>query len=333
MQSKTIIHDCELSSFFVEKRIRMKTKAERFFTNPIIICIFALLSCMLWGSATPCIKTGYQMFHIDSHDIGTVFVFAGLRFFLAGILTILVTSLISKRFLYPTKGNWGHVLELGMVQTVIQYIFFYIGLANASGIKSCIVQGTNVFIALLVASLIFKMEKLTLQKIAGCLVGFTGIVLVNVVGKAKDTAGFTFLGEGFVILSIVAYSFSSVMVKRFSQTELSYTLSGYQFLFGGMVLTILGYIMGGRIHGFTVTSTILLIYMAFISATAYTLWGLLLKYNPVGKVTVFSCTTPVFGVIMSAIFLKEGSQVSPVVIVIALLLICVGITMVNRSKD
>lgn len=311
----------------------MKTKAESFFTKPITVCICALISCMLWGSATPCIKTGYKLFQIDSSDIGTVLLFAGLRFFLAGVLTILVTSLISGRFLYPTKGNVLHVLELGMVQTVIQYIFFYVGLAHASGIKSCIVQGTNVFIALLVASLIFKMEKLTLQKVVGCMVGFVGIVLVNVVGKTADATGFSFLGEGFVILSIVAYSFSSVMVKRFSQTELSYTLSGYQFLFGGFVMILLGLALGGKLKGFTVISTVLLIYMAFISATAYTLWGLLLKYNPVGKVTVYSCTTPVFGVIMSAVFLHENGGTSPWVIVISLVLICIGITVVNRSKN
>ncbi len=311
----------------------MNTGMEKIFTNQVVVCICAIISCLLWGSATPCIKTGYKLFQIESNDIGTVFLFAGIRFFLAGILTIMVTSIISRKFLYPTKGNRLHVMELGMVQTVIQYIFFYIGLAHASGMKSCIVQGMNVFIALLVASLVFRIERLTFSKILGCAIGFAGIVLVNIVGKTKDAAGFSFLGEGFVILSIVAYSFSSVMIKQFAKIENSYTLSGYQFLFGGFVMLILGFLLGGRIHGFTFVSSMLLLYMAFISACAYTLWGLLLKYNPVGKVTVFSCMTPVFGVILSAICLKEGNETSPLVVTISLILIVIGITIVNKSNE
>ena len=301
--------------------------------KPLVVAVLAIFCCLLWGSATPCIKTGYKLLEIESTDVGSVLLFAGLRFSLAGIFTILVTSLLSKKFLYPQKRNWGCVLGLGMVQTVIQYVFFYIGLANATGVNSCIVQGSNVFIALIVASLIFRMEKLNFQKIAGCLIGFLGIVLVNVVGTDATVGGFSFLGEGFVILSIVAYSFSSVMVKRFSKRELPYTLSGYQFLFGGIILIVIGGLTGGHIDHFTVASVILLIYMALLSATAYTIWGLLLKYNPVGKVTVYSCSTPIFGVILSAIFLGEASQSSPCVIVVALILICTGITIVNRSKE
>lgn len=311
----------------------MNIRMEKIFTNQFVVCACAIISCLLWGSATPCIKTGYKLFCIRSNDIGTVYLFAGIRFFVAGILTILVTSIISHKFLYPTKGNRLRVMELGMVQTVIQYVFFYIGLAHASGMKSCIVQGMNVFIALLVASLVFRIEKLTLPKIAGCGIGFAGIVLINVVGKTIDAAGFSFLGEGFVVLSIVAYSFSSVMIKQFAKNENAYTLSGYQFLFGGFVMSVLGFLLGGRIHGFTIVSTMLLLYMAFISACAYTLWGLLLKYNPVGKVTVFSCMTPVFGVILSVIFLKEGNETSPAVVFLSLLMIVIGIMIVNKSGD
>lgn len=309
----------------------MKKTENSILTRPMVVCALAVFCCILWGSATPCIKTGYRLLGIASEDVGSVLLFAGCRFTIAGVLTILVTSLISGRFLIPAKGNWAHVFELSMVQTVIQYIFFYMGLANASGVKSSIVQGANVFIALLIASLVFKMEKLTVQKTAGCLIGFCGIVLVNVAGQSVDMKGFAWNGEGFVLLSIVAYSFSSVMVKRFSKTELPYTLSGYQFFFGGIILILCGFVMGGRLNGFTGVSLLLLFYMAFLSATAYTIWGLLLKYNSVGRVTIFSCTTPVFSVIMSAVFLHEAGQFSPVAVAASLLLICTGIVIVNKS--
>ena len=97
-------------------------------------------------------------------------------------------------------------------------LFFYIGLANTSGVKASIIEGVNVFISILVASLIFHQERLTTRKMAGCLIGFAGVVLVNITGGI-DMA-FTFTGDGFIVLSTIAYAFSSVMIKRYSQGEI-----------------------------------------------------------------------------------------------------------------
>ena len=71
--------------------------------------------------------------------------------------------------------------------------------------------------------------------------------------------------------------------------------------------------------------------MAFISAGAYTIWSLLLKYNPVSKVAVFGFCTPIFGVILSAILLGEqtGIQLKTVA---ALVFVCAGIIVVNSKK-
>ncbi len=57
------------------------------------------------GSAFPCIKIGYQMMHIASDEAASQILYAGYRFTLAGILTILLGSIGSRRFLRPTKGS------------------------------------------------------------------------------------------------------------------------------------------------------------------------------------------------------------------------------------
>ena len=75
----------------------------------------------------------------------------------------------------------------------------------------------------------------------------------------------------------------------------------------------------------------MLVYLALVSAVAYSLWGILLKYNPVSKVAVFGFMNPVFGVILSAILLKEGDSVG-VMCVAALALVCVGIYIVNGKE-
>ncbi len=81
-------------------------------------------------------------------------------------------------------------------------------------------------------------------------------------------------------------------------------------------------------------SLVLILYMAFISSAAYTLWGLLLKYNPVSKVSMFTFVTPAAGVVISYIVLGEGNLFN-VYTLLALLLICAGILVVfwNRGIE
>ena len=102
---------------------------------------------------------------------------------------------------------------------------------------------------------------------------------------------------------------------------------------GGIVMIACGAAMGGHLKAFTVSAAALLIYMAMISAVAYSLWGVLLKYNPVSKVTVFGFMNPVIGVILSALLLDETEALG-VSSVLALGLVCVGIYIVNaKGKD
>lgn len=90
--------------------------------------------------------------------------------------------------------------------------------------------------------------------------------------------------------------------------------------------------MGGRVEGFTTASMAMLIYLAMVSAVAYSLWGILLKYNPVSRVTVFGFMNPVFGVILSAVLLDEGKQELGAKSMVALILVCIGIYVVNRPQ-
>ena len=126
---------------------------------------------------------------------------------------------------------------VGLFQTVLQYILFYVGLSNTSGVKGTILSGTGAFFSLLIASLIFKQEKLTFRKIFGCILGFAGIIIINLNGLDFTM---NFFGDGFVLLSAVALSFSSVFIKKFSQDEDPVVISGYQFIMGGAVIILVG---------------------------------------------------------------------------------------------
>lgn len=303
---------------------------EQFMQKTIVVWLGALICCMLWGSAYPCIKIGYGMFAVGAEDVASQILFAGCRFSLAGVLAILLGSVAARKILIPKRTSWGKVLILCMMQTVLQYLFFYIGLARTTGVKASIIEGVNVFCAILVASFLFHQETLNGRKIIGSIIGFAGVVLVNLTGGGLDL-GFTFLGEGFIFLSAVAYAFSSACMKIFSKDENPVALSGWQFLIGGLVMVLCGFAAGGRLTVWTGKGAVLLLYMAMISAVAYSLWGILLKYNPVSKVAVFGFMNPVCGVILSAVLLGETDSLS-VMSVAALVLVCMGIYIVNRPQ-
>ena len=293
-----------------------------------VVALLALVCCFLWGSAFPCVKIGYDLFSIAANDTASQILFAGARFTLAGVLTIAIGSVLSRKVLFPAASSWGMVVKLCLTQTVIQYLLFYIGLANTSGVKASIIEASNVFFAILISSLIFHYEALGKFKLMGVVLGFAGVVLINLNGTGLD-ASMSLAGEGAMLLSTLSYALSSVLIKKYSQRENPVTLSGYQFLLGGLIMAGAGFAMGGQLHGFTVKSTALLIYMAMISAVAYSIWGILLKHNPVGKVAVFGFMNPVFGVILSAILLHEQNQAFTLQGLISLILVCVGIYLVN----
>lgn len=304
---------------------------ERFMQKTVVVWFGALLCCALWGSAFPCIKIGYRLFEIPSKDVAAQILFAGCRFTLAGVLALAIGSVLNRRVLLPRRQSLGKIAKLALMQTVAQYIFFYIGLANTTGVKASIIEGVNVFIAILVASLLFRQEKLTLAKLLGCVVGFAGVVLVNISGGGLDF-GFCFTGEGFIFLSTIAYAFSSVFLKKYSKEENPVLLSGWQFVAGGIFMMICGFAAGGRLTAWSGAGVAMLIYLAFISAVAYSLWGILLKYNPVSKVAVFGFMNPVFGVLLSAVLLDETDSIS-ILCLVSLLLVCAGIYIVNRNDD
>ena len=125
-----------------------------------MVCLLAMVCCALWGSAFPCIKVGYRLFQIDSADTATQILFAGCRFTIAGIMVILFGSILQGRFLKAGKGDLPRIGKICLLQTVVQYFFFYVGLAHTTGVKGSIVEASNVFLAILVSSLIFHQEKL-----------------------------------------------------------------------------------------------------------------------------------------------------------------------------
>lgn len=296
--------------------------------GPVVIAL-AVLCNMLWGSAIPFINLGYRLFDIPSGETATQILFAGCRFFLAGALTILFTSMIQRRPVRPKRANVHMVFKLGMLQTVAQYVLFYIGVARTVGVKGSIIQGLNAFVSILIASYIFRSEKMNMLKWIGGAVGVAGIVVVNLGGSFGGAM--TLTGEGFLFLSMIACACSAGAIKYFSQKEDPVALSGWQFMFGGLVMACVGFLLGGRLNPTGFGAPAVLLYLAMVSAVAYTVWSVLLKYNPVSRIAPFMFLQPIFGVVLS-LLLDPSAQVPLLRYALALVLVCASIVIIGRGQ-
>ncbi len=289
----------------------------------------ALLCTALWGSAVPGVKSGYALFAIAGDDVPAKLFFAGLRFAIAGLLVLALVLLRREAPLLPKRDAWPGILALSGAQTILQYIFFYLGLGNTTGVRGSVLSATSTFFAVFAAHIAFRDDRMNLRKAMGCALGFAG-VLVILSGAGLGGQGVKFTGEGFMLISALGQGLGAGISRKITPGRDPMVITGWQLTFGGLVLLALGLAGGGAGRvAVTAGSLVLLGYLALLSATAFTVWTMLLKYHPVGKVTVYMFLIPVFGSLLSAIVLQES--VFTIRNLCALLLVCAGIATVNRK--
>ena len=300
-------------------------KMERILKKKWAAVLCAVLCTVLWGSAYPVIKYGYEQLYISS--VADKLIFAGARFAAAGIMVFIFSWV--KRGKAPTvpRGKRGGVALYGAVQTGLMYILNYIGVANTTATKTSVLTAASAFFAVIFAPLFFKEERLTVLKIGGAVVGMSGILLVN----GGVTGGFTFMGEGLVLISALLNTAGGFIGKRVSK-GIVFESTAYQLLIGGAMILAVGLFAGGG-YPLSAPRVLIALHLAFVSAAAFTLWTALLVYHEAGDILVFNMLIPVTGAIWSYFILGERQITEPLYI-ISVILTAVGIIMVNyRTKS
>ena len=178
--------------------------------NKTCVVLLAILCNVLWGSAFPMIKIGYQEFGIESSVSGKI-LFAGIRFFLAGLLLFAVTLIRKRKLPVISRENRVRVIILALVQTTTQYFFFYLGLANTSASNGSIYNSTAAFMAVIMAHFFFRNDRLNRYKVIGCLLGFAGVLAVTL--DPAEGAHFSLAGEGLVLIATAAFAAGSLISK------------------------------------------------------------------------------------------------------------------------
>ena len=294
--------------------------------------MLAAFCAVLWGSAAPSIKLGYELFEVGVDDTAAKLAFAGLRFILAGLLVLgfrLFQERNSRQRVSLTSRQYFQVVLLSLLQTIIHYYFFYVGVSYTSGAKSAILNSSSVFFSALLAHSIYSNDKISLKKGFGMLVGFLAVILVNLDSTLE--LSFRFQGEGFVLIASFLNSAGALYSKRISRKLNPVLLTGLQLTLGGVVLLLIGLLQGAMFPTSSIQGYFLLLYMALLSSMAFSIWTTLLKYNKVSSITIFFFLIPIVGTLLSALMLNES--VFRIDYLLALGLVVTGIILVTHVRE
>ena len=302
------------------------TKLKDFFIkNKVGVFLTALFCTVCWGLCDPLIKLNQNYFSVESTDIFSQFFLAGVRMTFSGIL-IFIICFITKSFCLPEKKQWTGVIFITLFQTIIHYALTYLGQGMTDGSKTPILKEISAFFIILIINFVSKDDKLTLNKIIGCLLGFSGVVIINLSG------GFNFNiqpGDIIIIGAALSNAIGQVFLKFSSSSARSpFTIVAFSHFTGGLIMLLIGIIGGGKLIATGTASYFLLIAIVFTTAIPYMLWSQLYKYNKASIMSVYCLMTPMFGMLFTSLF-YGNSNVFSLYSVSALVLISLGILCVN----
>lgn len=291
------------------------------------VVFFALAAATAWGWAYPLIKLGFGEFGITQDMTASKMLFAGVRFTLSGLIVLAIALFKGVSLRVNGATGWGYLAAYALLNTTIHYACFYIGLSHSEGARAAILNSLGVFMLVLLACVFFKSDKLTPSKILGCVIGFAGILALNIGNGAGS--GFTFMGDGMIMLNALCSAFAGLMTRGLGRHANVFAATGYSLALGGVMLMLPGLLLGGTLPAVTAPGVGILFLLICISTLGFTLYNKLLSCNPVGKVAIFNSLIPVVGAVTSCLCLHEPFYWKYAV---AALLAMTGIYIINARK-
>lgn len=288
--------------------------------------IFSLMAMLLWGSAIPLIKLTYIEAGILPNDPGGKIFIAGIRFFMAGLLTYIYFFIFNRQKVERDKINYKFIIILALIQTTLQYSSYYIGLSNTLGSLAAVIQASNAFITVIISVILIADEKFTKRKVAALIIGSIGIIIINL----KDAGNFHFklTGEGFILIATTLNALASVLIRKYGRDQNSFLMTGTQFLLGATPLIIFGALSHTSPVNVSLKFFLMLCYGAFISATSFTIWTSVLQRHSASEFGIYKLFIPIFGTILSVLVLGEELTIY---IILGLIFVLLGAVVLNKK--
>ena len=280
------------------------------------------MACILWSTAFAGIKIGLQY--------TSPFQFAGIRFFLAGLLIIpFIPDLRTK--LAAAKQNISKILLVGFVQTFLQYALFYRGVDMVPGALGAMIIGSGPLFIAIVAHFFMPGDTLNRRKVASILVGLLGIVIISLGRKQMGAVG-TMASVGILILiaNNLLAGLGNMLVATDKRRIPPLVLSSFSMIFGGALLLGLGLVTEGYQSGpFPLEYWLSLGWLSFLSAAAISIWYTLLKRPGVklSTLNMWKFIIPVLGVVLSWLLLPNEHPT--LIAVLGMILVGLSLVILN----
>ncbi|MBQ8158509.1 MAG: DMT family transporter [Prevotella sp.] len=298
------------------------------FQRPTWVVVFALTAAIAWGWAFPLIKIGFSAFGITPDMTGSKMLFAGIRFALAGFIVLTLARGNGRSFRTGSGSDWWFILAFALMNTALHYFFFYIGMSHSEGSRAAILNSLSTFLVVLLACACFKSDKLTSRKLLGCIVGFGGVLSLNLGGA--ESGQFTWLGDGMIILNALCGASANLMTRGLSRRVDVFVGTGYSLAIGGSLLVVSGLSLGGSLPHVNALGISCLLLLTAISAIGFALYNKLLSCNPVGRVAIYNSLIPIVGAVTSCLCLGETFHLK---YALAGGLAALGIYIINKGKN
>jgi drug/metabolite transporter (DMT)-like permease len=253
---------------------------------------------------------------------------AALRSVVSGSLLWGYTRLKGKRVAFP-PGQIRHAVIIGLLFG-LEFLFVYWGLSYTPASRSMIFLYTHPFWVALGAHFFLKGDRLTLVKLLGLVLAFSGIVAVFRV-RSSGLPPLYWIGDLMAMTGAVFWAATTLYVKRIAQTV---RLDHYQTLFAQLAFSFpvlaLGSLLFEQAAAVNLTPLVIaaLTYQGVVVAFAsFLVWFWLIHRHAVSRLAALTFMAPLFGVILGGLILGE-----PITVLVWIGLVCVacGIYLVNR---
>lgn len=213
---------------------------------------------------------------------------------------------------------------------VINMLTFFKGLEFTTPIHASVIMITTPIIVLVLSTFYLK-ERLTILKIMGVILGFSGALVLSLYGKSNLEGDNVLLGNLLVFINAVSYSIYIIIIKKLTYKYHPFTFIRWLFLFGLIMVIPFGYseLVATQFSTFT-PYIIFSVLFVVVGATfgTYLLNPLALKHLKASTVSTFIYIQPVIAGIFA---ITMGSDSVTSVKLIASALIFGGVYLVTKK--